>query len=356
MCGKHRTVPLVSSKKYQVLLCLAFGGLYGMANYFSGKYYLPGCTFAEMRPQVTVPMLLGIYWGPLAGFVTGAFGDMLGYTIAGKGLFFAPFWSLANGLMGMIPGLLRYWTKGEITSTFPFLKLLTLLLAASSLPFTLSVGAEIFHGNISASIAVYKLFLPIVITDTLWAFMIVPAVLVYSGTIRIGIELRTVMVTHYLLIFTVLSTWIGNAIVTMKHEVVIQELYLVGGITLFVIVVGLGVSSFFARKITSPLITLTHVAEEVADGDYDNAGLLGEFATRKDEMGSLARIFENMIQAVEQREIALKQKVEELNIQIDHRKQQKDLKKITETNYFQSLKKKAGALREQAANFKEENK
>jgi len=81
------------------------GCVYGIANFLSGKYYLPGCSFAELRPQVALPMFIGVLCGPLAGFATGASGDMLGYAFAGKGPLFALHWSFANGLMELIPEL-----------------------------------------------------------------------------------------------------------------------------------------------------------------------------------------------------------------------------------------------------------
>ena len=101
-------------------ICLLIGCFYGFANYLSGKYYLPGCSFAEFRPQVAIPMFVGILYGPWAGFCCGGLGDMLGYAMGGKGLFFAPYWSFANGLMGLIPGLIRYWgdATGHIDSVF----------------------------------------------------------------------------------------------------------------------------------------------------------------------------------------------------------------------------------------------
>lgn len=335
-------------------MCLAGSLVYGFANYLSGKYYLPGCSFAEMRPQVAIPMSLGIVFGPMVGFITGMLGDMLGYFIGGKGLFYAPVWSLANGFMGLTPGLLRHWEGRRIVSILAFAKLLVLLLAASSLPFTLPIALEINQGNLSCYDALYKLFFPIFITDSLWALMLVPAFLLVAGILQSRIEIRTILSIHYLVLFTILITWICSIMITMSTEIRIKELYMLGAITLLVLIIGLAVSALLAKRMSSPLVTLTRVAEKVRAGDYSNAPLLRYLFKRQDEIGMLAHVFSDMIQAVESRETALKREVKELRIEIDHKKQQAELKKITGTDYFKNLKQKAGDLRRKAANIEDD--
>jgi methyl-accepting chemotaxis protein len=178
--------------------------------------------------------------------------------------------------------------------------------------------------------------------------------MLFAGLLRIRIELRTILIIHYLLIFTILATWICNIIFTMQEEVPIEKLYMLGGITIFVLIIGLAVSAVFAKKITSPLTVLTTLAEEAAGGDYSSVKLLHRFLKRHDEIGVLAKVFNNMIQAVEKRETAYKQEVSELRIKIDHKKQKEELNKITGTNYFQNLKLKAGDLRRKASNKEED--
>ena len=167
--------------------------------------------------------------------------------------------------------------------------------------------------------------------------------------LRIRIELRTILIVHYLLISTVLATWLCNVIITMQDELRIEELYILGVVTLCVLIVGLAVSAIFAKRITAPVTVLTDVAEQVASGDYANISLLQNIVSRPDEMGTLARVFGNMVRAVEQREADLKRQVSELRIEIDHKKQKADLEKITGTDYFKQLKQKAEQLRREAS-------
>jgi len=327
------------------VICIAVGCIYGFANYLSGKYYLPGCNFAEMRPQVAFPMFMGILYGPLAGFVSGALGDMLGYAIGGKGPFFAVHWSLANGLMGLIPGLARYVGARPVDAIAPFVKLLILLFLAASIPFAFSTGLEFALGRISFHTALFGFFLPIFITDTLWAFMLVPPMMQAAGLLIARIEMRTIRAVYYLLIIAVPTTWVCSILITMRDQIEEEELYTLGAVTLIVLIAGLAVSAVSAKKITAPLVSLTNLARRVGRGDYSHLNELSIIRSRPDELGTMAAVFSDMVQAVEKREEDLKREVKTLRVRIDRGKQHADLEKITGTDYFKTLKQKAAHLR-----------
>lgn len=337
----QKPVPVVS-------FCLATVCVYGAANFLSGQIYLPGCDFAELRPQVALPMFMGVLYGPWAGFLCGSLGDALGYAIAGKGFLFAPHWSLANGLMGSIPGLARYVNARPVHSIASFVKLLILLLVASSLPFAFSTGVEYGLGRVPFDQALFLFFLPIFITDTLWAFMLVPPMMQASKLLIARIEMRTIQTVYYLLIVTVMATWLSSIWITMRDEIQVEELYTLGIVTLLVLILGLAVAAIHARRISSPVVHLTGVARRVEEGDYSLLGELETIRNRSDELGDLATVFSRMVQAVERREQELKQEVKTLKVQIDRGKQSEDFKKITGSDYFQDLKKRAGDLRLQS--------
>ena len=326
-------------------LCLATGCVYGLANVLSGRYYLPGCSFAELRPQVSLPMFMGVLYGPGAGFVCGSLGDMLGYTIAGKGPLFAVHWSLANGLMGGIPGLARMAGARPVDSIASFVRLLVLLLLAAGLPFAFSSGVEYGLGRVSFHQALFGFFLPIFVTDTLWAFMLVPTMMQAAGLLISRIEIRTIRAVYYLLIVTVMATWLSSILITMREEIRVEELYTLGAVTLVVLIAGLAVCAISSKKITAPMITLTEAARRAAEGDYSHVGELEPIRKRADELGTMATVFSDMVRAVEKREEALQREVRTLRVKIDRGKQDADLEKITGSDYFKRLKKKAGALR-----------
>ncbi len=330
-------------------LCIFVGCFYGFANFLSGKNYLPGCSFAELRPQVAVPMFMGILYGPWAGFFCGGLGDMLGYAIGGKGPFFAVHWSVANGLMGFIPGLAARFGARTVDSILSFVKLLVLLLLAASLPFAFSTGIEYGLGRISFHQALFGFFLPIFITDTLWAFILVPPMMQAAGLWIARIEIRTMQSIYYLLIVTVMTTWLSSILITMGEQIHEEVLYTLGAVTLVVLILGLAVSAISSKRITAPLVGLTKAAHRAAAGDYSHLEDLETIRTRPDEIGVMATVFAKMIQAVEKREEALQQEVRTLRVKIDRKKQNADLEKITGSDYFKTLKKKAGDLRTRTA-------
>lgn len=78
--------------------------------------------------------------------------------------------------------------------------------------------------------------------------------------------------------------------------------------------------------------------------------ILDEVAQRTDELGRLARVFQNMAYEVRAREERLKQEVQQLRIEIDRNKEATKVAEIVETEYFQQLQQRATKLRQ---SFKE---
>jgi CheY-like chemotaxis protein len=85
-------------------------------------------------------------------------------------------------------------------------------------------------------------------------------------------------------------------------------------------------------------------AAAVEAGEFDPETLT-RVATRRDELGRLARVFQQMAREVYAREQRLKQEVQQLRIEIDEAKTARQVAEITETDYFQDLQRKADQLR-----------
>jgi CheY-like chemotaxis protein len=85
-------------------------------------------------------------------------------------------------------------------------------------------------------------------------------------------------------------------------------------------------------------------AAAVEAGEFDPE-TLARVATRRDELGRLARVFQRMAREVYAREQRLKQEVQQLRIEIDEAKTARQVAEITETDYFQDLQRKADQLR-----------
>ena len=85
-------------------------------------------------------------------------------------------------------------------------------------------------------------------------------------------------------------------------------------------------------------------AAAVEAGEFDPE-TLARVATRRDELGRLARVFQRMAREVYAREQRLKQEVQQLRIEIDESRTARQVAEITETDYFQDLQRKADQLR-----------
>jgi LytS/YehU family sensor histidine kinase len=79
--------------------------LYAIFSYiFNGTVFaVPSVSQVALRPAICIPMFFGYAFGPVVGFFTGAVGNMFGDALTGFGL--SPQWSVGNGLVGMIAGL-----------------------------------------------------------------------------------------------------------------------------------------------------------------------------------------------------------------------------------------------------------
>lgn len=89
---------------------------------------------------------------------------------------------------------------------------------------------------------------------------------------------------------------------------------------------------------------VTSAAVAIEAGVYEPEQLDG-VAGRRDELGLLARVFQRAIRQVYDREQRLIRQVAELRIEIDEARKAQRVAEITETDYFQQLRRRAGDLR-----------
>ena len=81
--------------------------------------------------------------------------------------------------------------------------------------------------------------------------------------------------------------------------------------------------------------------------NYENTNELDKLSKGRitDEIGTLANVFAIMVSKVYQREQTLRLQVEQLKIEIDQVKQQKQVSEIVETDFFKDLVEKANIIR-----------
>jgi HAMP domain-containing protein len=115
-----------------------------------------------------------------------------------------------------------------------------------------------------------------------------------------------------------------------------------------VLVAGLLATSLLARRIAGPVAALTAATAGVGEGTF-SAEALAPVARRRDELGELARRFAWMAERVIAREAGLRRQVQELTIEIDRVRADRQVAEITETDYFRDLQAQARRLRARPA-------
>lgn len=83
--------------------------LYAVFGLFS--FIIPGTQNVAIRPAFALVPFFGYRFGPVVGFFTGTVGNALIDQIHGYGLLTYWNWSLANGLCGLVAGLLGYYLR-----------------------------------------------------------------------------------------------------------------------------------------------------------------------------------------------------------------------------------------------------
>jgi nitrogen fixation/metabolism regulation signal transduction histidine kinase len=118
-------------------------------------------------------------------------------------------------------------------------------------------------------------------------------------------------------------------------------------ITVLALLIALGLSSY----ISNPIASVIEASKAVEAGHFTSVNL-NEVEKRTDELGGLARVFSRMTEQVKSREQSLKDEVQDLKvkinlfIEIDQDRKEKQVREITETEYFESLLKRVEILRQ----------
>jgi nitrogen fixation/metabolism regulation signal transduction histidine kinase len=104
-----------------------------------------------------------------------------------------------------------------------------------------------------------------------------------------------------------------------------------------------------SSQLTRPVVELTKAAERIGEGDYNqDLTHLTQVGTR-DEISTMADVFQIMVGKVYQREQTLIRQVQELKIEIDETKRKTQVSEIVDSEFFQELQEKSRAMRRRRA-------
>ena len=79
--------------------------LYGVLGFLI-SIVIPGSNNVSVRPAFALVPFFGLAFGPIVGLFTGLVGNMILDQLTGYGAFTAWNWSIANGLVGLLAGIL----------------------------------------------------------------------------------------------------------------------------------------------------------------------------------------------------------------------------------------------------------
>ena len=149
---------------------LIFGAIWALERQLT----LPNFLFISIRPSVVVPLVCGLMWGPLVGFVVGALGLFLGdFMVPGPD--FPLYWDVGAGLLGLVAGLsilaikhFRSW-RGYVAA-----EVWVLVAIYLSLDYV-TIRQTTYEGPIQD--AWNAIFMPVFISNSVNALILVPIVI-----------------------------------------------------------------------------------------------------------------------------------------------------------------------------------
>ena len=131
----------------------------------------------------------------------------------------------------------------------------------------------------------------------------------------------------------------------------IQSIYSLAWVSLALLIVAIAVGLLTAAWMIHPILTMGAVASALERNELTEpplpASQLQRDTRRRNEFGQLALVFLRMIDEIKARQNLLEAQLEQLRVDIDHEDTQAQVRQITSSEFFQSLKSKARLLREQ---------
>ncbi len=130
--------------------------LYAIFSYlFNGTVFIvPSVSQVSLRPAIAIPMFFGFAFGPTVGFFTGAVGNMFGDALTGFGL--SPQWSVGNGLVGAIAGMVWLFSdKKKSINVVLIVGAILALLATLLWVFNPAIENQLYFGEGEKTITVF---------------------------------------------------------------------------------------------------------------------------------------------------------------------------------------------------------
>ena len=296
----------------RLLLALGLALCYGILNWAFRDLTLPGAPFVALRPQVAVPIIVGLAFGPGPGFITGFVGNVIGDSMSGYGLQFWD-WSIGNGLFGAVPGILYLKNIRSIRTVGQFGMVMLLILVANLVGLSTGtfIDSLVLHRT-TVNDAVLEWLLPSLLTNVLLSFAIVPLLLLAIKRLVLTLETRVILLVTFLLAVCIMGTtalliWQTNntlnsvlSYATAQQVVADATLDLLrwaGLASVVILIAGTVTSIYLVRRLTSPVSLLCIAAEAIGSGTYQTS-MIQSVIKRHDQLGELGRTLENTVESL----------------------------------------------------------
>jgi energy-coupling factor transport system substrate-specific component len=136
------------------------------------QFPLPGTANVSLRPGFAIVTFFGFAFGPIVGLFTGLVGNAIADQLSGWGLLTSWNWSLANGLVGLLAGVLGVSMAGSIKNRYVLAAVASVIAVAIGFLFVFTdmvIGsADSFGTALTAN------YLPVVIGNAIVAGILTP--------------------------------------------------------------------------------------------------------------------------------------------------------------------------------------
>ena len=173
--------------QFSVTAIVAMGigtALYAVFTIFFNILQIPGTQLVAVRPSVAIPMFFGFLFGPLVGFISGCFGNIIADAVSWGGFWWN--WDVGNGLMGMIPGIAYYIIKEkeELTSGKSIILAIILAIIGAVIGMAFAAYTDYIFGYGISTLeeATTILFIPAAATDAVNGAILTPVLVAAYGS------------------------------------------------------------------------------------------------------------------------------------------------------------------------------
>ena len=159
----------------QVVYGAIGAALYGVLSWITNIFPLPAAGNITFRPAVAVLIFFGVAYGPWVGLLAGFIGNTLGDALSGWGVYWN--WSLGNGLMGLVAGLVSSQIK-DFRAQGDIIKAVIYGLIGIAVGMLFSSLTEMFVGGIDFNTALVGYFVPAFIGNAVVTIVLLPILMV----------------------------------------------------------------------------------------------------------------------------------------------------------------------------------